>query len=62
MANGGGEGYGMIACDKNGQVQNANEISCKACANRCYKGGTCYLAGDGYDHQRVSETDGTCAD
>ena len=39
---------------------NSDEIGCKACANRCYKNGTCYLVDA--THQRVSETDGACAD
>ena len=52
-------GYGVWPCDRsNTSVGSADEISCKACANRCYKNGTCYLVDA--THQRVSETDGTC--
>ncbi len=68
-----GKGYGfygacfrMLSCTNNDEPNNTDKESCKACEdsagkkNRCYLNGTCYLAGEGYDHQRVSETDGTC--
>ena len=57
--------WGCLRADA-AAISNTDEISCKACENsegvknRCYLNGKCYLAGAGYDHQRVSETDGTC--
>ena len=47
-------------CNKSGDIADADERGCKACTNRCYLNGTCYLAGEGQAHQRVSETDGRC--
>ena len=47
-------------------ISNTDEASCTECKdstgkkNRCYLNGTCYLAGAGQAHQRVSDEDGTC--
>ena len=44
------------------QLVRSDAISCGKCPNRCYEPSTqsCYLAGEGQAHQRVSESDGTC--
>ena len=47
-------------CNKSGDIADADERGCKACQNRCYLNGTCYMTGSGKPYKRASETDGTC--
>ena len=56
-----GGGNRLYSCYHSKTIKNYNdETSCKACPNRCYLNGTCYLAGEGQTYSRVSDDDGTC--
>ena len=50
--------YGCLRTDTG---KNADETSCKACENRCYLNGNCYLYGEGYTY-RYKDADGNCTD